>query len=51
MSQVDWLVHYTTKLKPGEGVASIVTSADTDEVYEGCLKRIVYFDWQHSKCK
>ena len=28
MSQVDWLVPYASKLKPGEAVASIVPSVD-----------------------
>ena len=33
MSQVDWLVQYAPKLKPGEAAASIVTSGDIDSVY------------------
>ena len=38
MSQVDWLVHYATKLKSGEAVDSIVTSADIRGVFvKNCL--------------
>ena len=43
MSQVDWLVQYAPKLKPGEAAASIVTSGDIDSVY-------IHFLPCHSTC-